>query len=968
MDNLTKIRHTPHRKLREQKRNNRYNDSLIKNKTSFPTNLKMQKIGPTEKFQIAMKNLREGLEEIRAESLERENRIEKEKQKDKKYNITTTRPLKKFNLLKKYQSLSVPKYHYLRTTTPTRTTYPFYSKKNYILNTSLHKSYFTNNNDYANDSGVIKAFRPSLTVSRDFSRRTYRKSLRPNKLTHLNRDKRHNFKLKSMEIDNDIKSRELNNMNLILQRQNKELRQNIREMRYKINDLLNKIKLLRLESQRLTSEKSKMINHISNLENELDITKNFSLNELELKSNQIAELNEQIINLNRILEAKENEINILNNKVGNGNGMNELNDDMEGNNNMNMNKNDLLNQINDLNKEIQILRRKNGENGKISNNSINNSMNDERINKIFQENQKYKINYNNLRKEYEKMKNYASSIKSQKTSFEITQSEMQQNIDNLVLQLNGLQEENNSLKNLVNNQNSMLKSKKKGSNNNINNENQLKNQIKKLIEENNMLKAEIERNNHSEELNYLKNDVEEKNIELKDLNEKLKNLMSQLTISKNNTSDLSKQNSKLESDIQQLNNKISNLENENFNKHQQIRELHNINNKLKIKVNSINSGSLNNNIINNQKEQQLLALKKQNEELEDKLLNLKNSIAQEKNELILENSELKNEILNLKKQINDLENDNHSKIIKLSKLNEIEKQLKEAKNECQINFNQLKIKENENKNLLDIIKQKDRENEEMKIKYSKSLKTNSNNNIEDEMNEEVEELKKSVQEKSENIENLNIEMIELKRNFDEKNIIIEKLEKEIEGYKNANNKILLENAQLKEKLQLMQNEQEDGLLITLDNLKEELKDKGLQIEKLIEENNTLRKSNIKNRININNEDEKEVDFNKNEINPFRNTINSNAINEVEKLKIYKDEIKELKLTNDSDQIQIKTLKADIKELKEKLKNFQTFSGQLKDFNEFLDLINKIVENYKPKKKEQKDALNKLSEVMKNFHF
>ena len=179
---------------------------------------------------------------------------------------------------------------------------------------------------------------------------------------------------------------------------------------------------------------------------------------------------------------------------------------------------------------------------------------------------------------------------------------------------------------------------------------------------------------------------------------------------------------------------------------------------------------------------------------------------------------------------------------------------------------------------------------------------------------------------------------------------------------------MLENAQLKEKLQLMQNEQEDGLLITLDNLKEELKDKGLQIEKLIEENNTLRKSNIKNRININNEDEKEVDFNKNEINPFRNTINSNAINEVEKLKIYKDEIKELKLTNDSDQIQIKALKADIKELKEKLKNFQTFSGQLKDFNEFLDLINKIVENYKPKKKEQKDALNKLSEVMKNFHF
>jgi hypothetical protein len=54
-------------------------------------------------------------------------------------------------------------------------------------------------------------------------------------------------------------------------------------------------------------------------------------------------------------------------------------------------------------------------------------------------------------------------------------------------------------------------------------------------------------------------------------------------------------------------------------------------------------------------------------------------------------------------------------------------------------------------------------------------------------------------------------------------------------------------------------------------------------------------------------------------------------------------------------------------LKAKIKNIQTFSGQLKDFNEFLSLLNKAIENYKPKKKEQKDAFNKLIEIMNNFH-
>ena len=69
--------------------------------------------------------------------------------------------------------------------------------------------------------------------------------------------------------------------------------------------------------------------------------------------------------------------------------------------------------------------------------------------------------------------------------------------------------------------------------------------------------------------------------------------------------------------------------------------------------------------------------------------------------------------------------------------------------------------------------------------------------------------------------------------------------------------------------------------------------------------------------------------------------------------------------NESDMAQIKALKAYIKELKDKIQKYETFSGQLKNFDEFITLLNKALLDYRPKKKEQKEALNKLVEVMNN---
>ena len=206
---------------------------------------------------------------------------------------------------------------------------------------------------------------------------------------------------------------------------------------------------------------------------------------------------------------------------------------------------------------------------------------------------------------------------------------------------------------------------------------------------------------------------------------------------------------------------------------------------------------------------------------------------------------------------------------------------------------------------------------------------------------------------------------------------IEQLEKEINNIKINNNQLIKENKELKDKIQnidnneLRQSGQDERLSITLDNLKEELKDKNLQIEKLIQENNilknTIKKSN--NNILINDEDEKEININTNkkssENNPFRTTLSNTGLNDAEKIKIYKEQIKELRLLNESDTIQIKALKADIKEMKDKIKKMETFSGQLKNFDEFISLLNKALFDYRPKKKEQKEALNKLVEVMNN---
>ena len=334
-------------------------------------------------------------------------------------------------------------------------------------------------------------------------------------------------------------------------------------------------------------------------------------------------------------------------------------------------------------------------------------------------------------------------------------------------------------------------------------------------------------------------------------------------------------------------------------------------------------------------EQQIISLGQKNEELQNKLVNSFNNltnnnsqitrIIKEKNDLIKENIDLKNELENLNNSIKELENNN---FIQKNQFSELEKQLLKAKKEIELNYNQLKLKENENEKLLNIIKNNQKDNSKIKntqgnFENAENNHFNRENNINLYNNEEFEKLKKDIEEKN-------------------KQIIL--LEKEIGNHRNINS-IFLENTQSKEKNQLIQNGKVE-IQKNLGNLERELNDKELQIQKLIKENNILR--NILKINNINNEEE-HINDNKYIHNPFRATVNSVELNHAEKIKLYKDQIKEYKMMNESDSIQIKALKADIKMLKIKIKNLETFGGKMKDINEFISVFNLALINYKPKK-------------------
>ena len=57
----------------------------------------------------------------------------------------------------------------------------------------------------------------------------------------------------------------------------------------------------------------------------------------------------------------------------------------------------------------------------------------------------------------------------------------------------------------------------------------------------------------------------------------------------------------------------------------------------------------------------------------------------------------------------------------------------------------------------------------------------------------------------------------------------------------------------------------------------------------------------------------------------------------------------MKVIQSSDKMQIQTLKEEIKDYKNQLKVVTTFNGQINNIQEFAELLNTVINDYKPKK-------------------
>ena len=442
----------------------------------------------------------------------------------------------------------------------------------------------------------------------------------------------------------------------------------------------------------------------------------------------------------------------------------------------------------------------------------------------------------------------------------------------------------------------------------INNNNKLKTINKNLVIQINNIK---QKNQNIIEQNQINEQMLNQNINsLNQLNIKYENIISNLEREKKI---LSKAKKHYENNILELKEKILKSENEN--------------NLLKNELNTIN-------------ERMPLFIEEKNKLQEENtylktLQKSQNDIKSNStyNDCIQEN-------MNLKKILEDTKRESEVLQIQLNGFSQSNKLLKKDKEELNKKISEL---ENINKNL------------KSNLSSINKINNNSNNNN---LQQQILILQREKQEKEKEIENLKNQLqnnIFVNNDGDNNNKKNKINYIENENKNNINYKLLLENKQLKEKIQLLQAGQDEDLI----NLKKELNDTKKPLNNLIKEN--------KNNFNNENgeEDAKEIDF-KNTNNPFRHTMNSQELDDPEKIKLYQEKLIEIKQINESDRLQINVLKEEIKKSKDKIKYLETFGGQIKDMHEFVKFLNLILINCKLKK-DQKNVLDKIITALNNYN-
>ena len=536
--------------------------------------------------------------------------------------------------------------------------------------------------------------------------------------------------------------------------------------------------------------------------------------------------------------------------------------------------------------------------------------------------------------------------------------------------------------------------------NNLKKENNILN--KNLIELNKESNSDSNiKNQMNEEINKLNKIIDEKNSLIQNLNVQL-NLMINMKKFQNgennykesgeNKIDINEyyndihyyriNNTDIKKDINNLKEEFDKLINHASNSKKKKEKKIKINNKTNNKLNN-NKHNINNNInFKSINENELLLLKNENKQMNE----LNNKIKIENNNLFEENKKLKNDYI----ELNAIKEDN----IKLSKINQ---QLNGINNALKIQNEELDI---ENKNNLSQIKKLISLNEEQK-----NIKIILEKNLE-EKKQEIENLLSKinlVQKENETNINKNKEIMKSEENkivkklndeINKLNNIIKNKEKEIIDYKLINNQLIDDNTKKQEKISdLMENSQQESFVLTLENLKQEIKEHKNKINELTNKNNELTEKLKKNNI-INNKLDKNY-FNKKKFleteeefdsNEFNNNFNqkfnlnnfSKSENRAEKktgvemqgfedgdeqnILKYKERIKEYKEEINLLLIQTNTLKDEIKKAQIKLN-----MPIVKNYNEFVKLFNLAFTGYKPFRKDQNEAfeLIKLKFISNN---
>ncbi len=792
------------------------------------------------------------------------------------------------------------------------------------------------------------------------------------------------------------KPKELILLNEVLQKQIIEVRLQLYDANKKIEDDANIIKNLKNDNNNLLEEKKCYENKINELVEIYNYDKNYNLNEMESQNKIIAQMDMEISQLNNTIKEKDELIQSLKEQI----------------NLMFLNKFE----NNDNDKSINV----NGNiniNSNISSNNVNNNKTNKYSNYSITKlgtfkNYKIKTDINSLKEEFEQL---------------INNKNICQNIKNLEDNYNGKTEGNKNTNysplesKEINEVNNPRKAKENTNQPNITKDNNINNKMKALIKENkkindlyNKLKIEYENltsnisddfvkikeenillkkklNEHKKAIEQLNKTNSDENVKIleyeteKQQNKiaklKLENEITSLKEDKDKLSKLNKQINEINNELKLNNKELVKENNENLS---QIKELKSIIDKNS-KSNS-NEGDKN----ENELKQKIKSLEENKLNLEKKIIEYENIIKELKeksrvsnmgkefndnnNKIINENEKMKNEIISLKEQINKFKNDNRNNTTIENKLKEAEDKINLMKKENEKNLNELNAQQKKNQELIE--------------KINNYKKNNIQNSIDIEGDEEEEEEYDNQVSSDSKVgrkpKNKKSEILELK------NIINEK-EKEIDKFKKINELLTKDNSIKEEKIKKLMNNlevsQEQSYIKIIETLKQQIKENENTINNLNIKNkelNDLFNNNIPNSNKYMNKKKNKFEKAKLELrDDLENNNNYHSENRVdnsrlsrisgitstsvgltdqEKIDKYKKKMKEYKKEIENHLNQINVLKEEIRKLNHRLN-----SPVFQNFDEFINLFQIAFLDYKPNKKEQKEAYEQLNKKFGLFN-